>query len=160
MSTFSRYSGGEPKYASLEEAHLMEKNAESDTELATPQMQSHVARLSVLVPWTISAVLLVLLAASWASKLSSETVRSSFEWGFDTELGEARVKTMLRPSLIVGADVADCQYPQNPKSRCIRFANGAPPYLEMMEKNLYNTSPGRRDMLANRVMRSMKPGIS
>ena len=93
MSPFSSH-GGEPKYETLEEAHLMDDIATSEADLPMPRRQSRVARLTTVVPWTTSAVLLVLLSASWAFKWSEECGSSSFERGFSTELG--KITTFVR----------------------------------------------------------------
>ena len=89
MSPFSNFNGAEPKYDSLEEAHLMDDNASSDSDQPLHRRRSRVDRLGVLIPWTLSAVLLVLLGASWTFKWSNECGSSSFERGFSTELGKS-----------------------------------------------------------------------
>ena len=89
MSPFSKFSDGEPKYDSLEEARLMDDSASSDSDQPLPRGRSRVDRLGTLIPWTLSAVLLVLLGASWTFKWSNECRSSSFERGFSTELGKA-----------------------------------------------------------------------
>lgn len=87
MSLFSN-GRGEPKYEALEEAHLMDDIAGSEADIQMPRRQGRVPKLTTVVPWTISAVLLVLLGASWAFKWSEECGSSSFERGFSTELGK------------------------------------------------------------------------
>ena len=89
MSPFSKFNGAEPKYDSLEEARLMDDNASSDSDQPLHRGRSRVDRLGILIPWTLSAVLLVLLGASWTFKWSNECGSSSFERGFSTELGKA-----------------------------------------------------------------------
>ena len=89
MSLFS-HGRDEPKYETLEEAHLMDDIAGSEADLGVSRRKSRVARLAIVVPWTISAVLLVLLGASWAFKWSDECGSSSFERGFSTELGKRK----------------------------------------------------------------------
>jgi hypothetical protein len=86
MPSFSSKAGAvETKYMPLaEEAPLMEG---SDTDLPLPQQKSRLARFRAQVPWILSAVLFALLVASWTLHRSNECARSSFEKGFDTELG-------------------------------------------------------------------------
>lgn len=89
MSTFSRF---EPKYEHLEEARLVE-DFSSESEVLLPRKVSKLAMFGAAVPWTLSAALLVLLASSWAFKWSNECGGSTFERGFDTDLG--KVSTAL-----------------------------------------------------------------
>ncbi|KAL9053253.1 MAG: hypothetical protein Q9206_004002 [Seirophora lacunosa] len=89
MSTFSKITGDEPEYTQLEKAHLME-DAGSEADTSLHRRNARVARLGTQVPWALSAVLLVLLGASWAFKWSSQCGASSFERGFDTELEPAK----------------------------------------------------------------------
>lgn len=96
MSPFSKLTGSEPKYSAVEEAHLMEDNAGSEPDLNLPRRNNRLARFGALIPWTLSAVLFVLLAASWAFKWSNQCGASSFERGFSTELGK---KTTMLPEL-------------------------------------------------------------
>lgn len=86
MSTFSKLTGDEPEYTQLEKAHLME-DAGSEADTSLHRRNARVARLGTQVPWALSAVLLVLLVASWTFKWSNQCGASSFERGFDTELG-------------------------------------------------------------------------
>ena len=101
MSLFSN-GGGEPKYETLEEAHLMDDVAGSEADLPMPRRQGRVAKLATVIPWTISAVLLVLLGASWSFKWSEDCGSSSFERGFSTELGKrtAFVRKVARCQII------------------------------------------------------------
>ena len=93
MSPFSNLNASEPKYDSLEEARLMDDSASTDSDLPLHRRRSRVDRLGTLIPWTLSAVLLVLLGASWTFKWSNECGSSSFEQGFSTELGKATNQT-------------------------------------------------------------------
>ncbi|KAJ6613676.1 hypothetical protein B0H10DRAFT_1804987 [Mycena sp. CBHHK59/15] len=62
----------------------------SDTDLPLPRQKSRLARIRTQLPWILSAVLFVLLVASWTLRRSDECARSSFERGFDTELVPAK----------------------------------------------------------------------
>lgn len=87
MSPFSKIAGSQEKDATLEEAHLMGDNSSTEGDNAFPRPKRQVSLMgTTLVPWTLSAVLLTMLIASWAFKQSNGYAVSSFERGFSTEL--------------------------------------------------------------------------
>lgn len=89
MSSFSKSAESEPKYKPLEAVPLMEENSDSEADLPLLRRRNAVARIRAQVPWILSGVLLVLLAASWSFRWSQACGISSFERGFSTELGKA-----------------------------------------------------------------------
>ncbi|KAL8906711.1 MAG: hypothetical protein Q9207_001837 [Kuettlingeria erythrocarpa] len=89
MPTLTKFTSGEPKYTHIEETHLMSE-AGSESDLALPRKKSRAARFGTALPWALSTALLVLLGASWALKWSNECGISTYERGFETELGPAK----------------------------------------------------------------------
>ncbi len=90
MPTFTRLMSGEPKYTHIEKSRLISEDG-SESDLALPQKKGRAARFGTALPWALSAALLVLLSASWAFKWDNECGSSTFERGFDTELGRSRL---------------------------------------------------------------------
>lgn len=88
MSPLSKLTGSQEKNDALEEAHLMEDNSSTESDPPFAQRKRRSAVIGILVPWTLSAVLLVLLVASWAFERSDEYTSSNFERGFSTELSQ------------------------------------------------------------------------
>ena len=86
MSPFSKVISSKEKDATFEEAHLMEDNSSNEGDPPFPQSKRRVPRIGTILPWTLSAVLSILLIASWAFKQSNGYAVSSFERGFTTEL--------------------------------------------------------------------------
>ena len=90
MSSWSKVPSVEAKYSTLEEAPLIDENGDSELDLSIPRHKTHLASclagLRPQLPWVLSAVLFVLLSASWAFRWSNECSYSSFERGFNTEL--------------------------------------------------------------------------
>ena len=157
----------EAKYETLEEAHLMDDIADSEADLPLPRRQSRVAKLTTVVPWTISAVLLVLLGASWAFKWSEECGSSSFERGFSTELGKSQPpREELRDTestdvLSLGeTNLAERQGRQNPRFKCTKFVIVEHQSSVTVAKSTSNMNQVRPDTSAIRAMRSMKRGMS